>query len=143
MSVSCKYMVLGVYCLVSFPLFSQTVYLELNLNEPIIQNRLRPIMPKPPLEIFRVIERAGKDNRIHGIVLNIGTFSGSREYIWELRRALEQFKSHGKKVCAFISAADIDTYCLASVAEKNRNGRTRHLKHAWLCLGPGLYATQP
>jgi protease-4 len=103
------------YCLVSFPLFSQTVYLELNLNEtggnPFARSR-------PQLEIFRVIERAANDRRIGGIILNIGAVSGDRDYLWELRTALEQFKSHGKKICAFLSNADIDTYCLASVADK-------------------------
>jgi protease-4 len=35
-----------------------------------------------------------------------------------LRSALEQFKAEGKKICAFISNADIDIYNLASVADK-------------------------
>jgi len=118
MSVSCKYWVFGMYCLVSLPLFSQSFYLELNLNEPVAQSRFQMSKPKPALEIFRVIEKAGKDNRINGIILNIGAFSGSREYIWELRNSLEQFKAKGKKICAFISSADMDVYNLASVADK-------------------------
>ncbi|MDR2951608.1 MAG: signal peptide peptidase SppA [Treponema sp.] len=133
MNVS-RYMMLGVYCLVSFPLFSQTAYLELNLNKPVVQNKLRPVLPKPPLEVFRVIERAGKDRRINGIVLNIGSFYGNRDYLWELRGALEQFKSRGKKICAFISAADMDTYCLASVADKivmDEQGALSMLGYVW------------
>lgn len=118
MNVSCKYWVLGMCCLVSMPLFSQNFYLEINLNDPAIQGGLRVAKHRPALEIFRVIEKAGKDKKINGIVLNIGAFSGSREYAWELRNALEQFKSGGKKICAFISAADMDVYCLASVADK-------------------------
>jgi protease-4 len=103
------------YCLVSFPLFSQNMYLELNLNETDGNPFARP---RPQLEVFRVIERAANDRRIGGIILNIGAVSGDRDYLWELRTTLEQFKSHGKKICAFLSNADIDTYCLASVADK-------------------------
>jgi protease-4 len=103
------------YCLVSFPLFSQSMYLELNLNETGGNPLARP---KSQIEIFRVIERAANDSKISGIILNIGAVSGDRGYLWELRTALEQFKSRGKKICAFLSNADIDIYCLASVADK-------------------------
>ncbi|MDR0442034.1 MAG: signal peptide peptidase SppA [Treponema sp.] len=134
MNVSCKYLAFGVYCLVSLPLFSQSMYLEINLNEPIMQNRLRFIKPKPQLEIFRVIEKAGKDDKVRGIILNIGNFSGSREYVWELRNSLEQFKSGGKKICAFISNADMDIYYLASVADKivmDEQGALNLLGYSW------------
>jgi len=119
MSVSRKYWLIGLYFLISFPLFSQfsqDMYLEVNLNETSVNYPFAKI--KPSLEIFRVIEKAANDNKIRGIVLNIGSFSDSRDFLWELRSALEQFKSGGKKICAFISGADIDTYCLASVADK-------------------------
>ena len=110
--------------LISFPLFSQAAYLELNLNETSGGNPF--VISKPPLEVFRVIEKAANDKKINGIVLNISAISGllggslgnSRDFLWELRSALEQFKSRGKKICAFISNADIDIYCLASVADK-------------------------
>ena len=115
MSVSCKYWALGMFCLISFPLFSQNMYLELNLNDtggnPFIK-------PKLPLEIFRVIEKAASDNSVHGIILNVSMIYGDSGYFWELRTALEQFKTGGKKICAFISNADIDVYYLASVADK-------------------------
>ena len=91
------------------------MYVEVNLNEP-IGNRFST--PRQPLDIFRVIERAANDDNVIGIVLNIGSFSGSRTVLWELRSAIEEFKSGGKKVCAVITSADIDTYCLASAADK-------------------------
>jgi len=116
MSVSCKYWLIGLFLIISFPLFSQNMYLEVNLNETSGSNPFAKI--KPSLDIFRVIEKAANDNKIRGIVLNIGSFSGGRDYLWELRSSLEQFKSEGKKICAFISSAGIDTYCLASVADK-------------------------
>jgi len=111
-----KYLVLGMFCLISFPLFSQNAYLELNLNETPGGSPFSDA--KQPLEVFRVIEKASNDNKVKGIVLNIGAISGSRTYLWELRSVLEQFKDGGKKICAFIGSADIDAYCLASVADK-------------------------
>ena len=116
MSISCKYWMLGMYCLVSLPVFSQTMYLELNLNEA--KNGNPFAKTKPPLEVFRVIEKATNDNKVKGIILNISSIPGDREHLWELRSALEKFKAGGKKICAFISNADIDIYCLASVADK-------------------------
>jgi protease-4 len=81
-----------------------------------------------------VIERAGKDKRIRGILLNISAFNSSQENMWELRNVLEQFKSNGKKICAFISAADMDLYCLASVADKivmDEQGTLNIMGYAW------------
>jgi len=91
-------------------------YLEINLNEPRSGGYFSPA--KQPLEIFLAIEKAASDDRVRGIILNIGSFNGSRDYLWELRSALEQFKTSGKKVCAFFSNADMDTYLLASVADQ-------------------------
>ena len=100
------------------PLFAQNMYLELNLNNPTAQNVMRSVRPKPDLEILRVIEKAGNDKRIGGIVLNVSSYRADRNTLWELRNALEKFKSRGKKVCAFVSNADLDTYCLATAAHK-------------------------
>jgi len=116
MSISRKYWMLGVYCLVSFPLFSQSFYLELNLNDTLGGNPFTK--QKSPLEVFRVIEKASYDKKVMGIILNIGSISRNRAYLWELRSALEKFKAGGKKICAFISNADIDIYTLASIADK-------------------------
>jgi protease-4 len=104
------------FCFISFPLFSQSMYLELNLNNVYGGNPFA--RPKSPLEIFRAIEKAASDDKVRGIILNIGSIYSERDYLWELRTALEQFKSGGKKICAFISNADMDIYCLASVADK-------------------------
>jgi len=114
--VRCKYWILVILCLVSFPVFSQKTYLELNLNAGYKENPFAK--QKSPLEVFRVIERAANDKNIHGMVLNIANVRGGKDYLWELRSALEQFKANGKKICAYIGSADIDVYCLASVADK-------------------------
>ncbi|MDR2477572.1 MAG: signal peptide peptidase SppA [Treponema sp.] len=125
---------MGVLCLIASRLFAQNIYLELNLNNQAIQSRVRSFRPRSDLELFRVIERAGKDNRIRGIVLNISAYGAGRETLWELRSALENFKAQGKKICAFISAADLDLYCLASVADKivlDEQGSLALTGYAW------------
>jgi len=114
--VRCKYWILVLLCLVSFPVFAQKTYLELNLNSDYKENPFAK--QKSPLEVFRVIDRAANDKKIHGMVLNIASVRQDKDYLWELRSALEQFKANGKKICAYIGSANIDVYCLASVADK-------------------------
>jgi protease-4 len=118
MKLNGKWRIIGVCFLMARPLFAQNVFLELNLNNQTIQNMVRPARPRPILDMFRVIERAGDDKQISGIILNVAGFQAGQETLWELRSALEKFKSKGKKICAFISAADLDMYCLATVADK-------------------------
>jgi len=109
----------GLICIlllfISFPLFAVS-YLELNLNHTINTN---PFARRgSALEVFRVIEKAKVDAGVQGIILNIGNINHNREYMWELRNSLEQFKESGKRIVAYINNADIDVYMLASVADK-------------------------
>ena len=96
----------------------QQVFLELNLNPPAKQGKQNSPWPKPSLDLFRVIERAGNDKKINGIVFNISSYNADRAALWELRNALEKFKAKGKKLYAFISKADLDLYCFATAADK-------------------------
>jgi len=134
MRLNGKLLLVGVCFLMARPLFAQHMFLELNLNSPAMQSMVQSVRPKHTLEIFRVIERAGNDKRIDGIMLNITSFHEEQETLWELRNALEKFKSKGKKVCAFISAANLDLYCLATVADKivmDDQGALMLLGYAW------------
>ncbi|MCL1836503.1 MAG: signal peptide peptidase SppA [Treponema sp.] len=99
------------------PLFAQNMFLELNLNNQTTRSMISSVKPRPNLELFRVIERAGNDNRIGGIILNVSSYRAGTDTLWELRNALTQFKARGKKICAYISNANLDTYCLATVAD--------------------------
>ena len=109
-----KSLILGMLCLISSSVFG--MYVEINLNESNPRNPFSD--PRPRLDVFRVIEKAANDNKVQGIILNIGSVSADRAYLWELRNALEKFKSSGKKIVAYFSYADIDIYLLASVADK-------------------------
>ena len=95
-------------------------YLEINLHTPPVQNApfYGSAHSSTLLEVLRLIKRAGDDKRISGIVLNAAGFSAERESLWELRSALEDFKSRGKKVIAFFDNADFDLYLLLSAADK-------------------------
>jgi len=116
MKINLKLPVLIILCFVTFPLFSQNTYLELNLNDSQSSNPF--VQSKSLLDILTVIDKAANDKNIGGIVLVISSINRSRDHLWELRNALEQFKESGKGICAFISNADMDIYTLASVADK-------------------------
>jgi protease-4 len=118
MKLNAKLLVLGVCLLMARPLFAQNIFLELNLNNQKTRSITRSMRQKPDLDLFRVIEQAGTDSKVSGIILNISSSQLGQETIWELRNSLEKFKAKGKKVCAFISNADLDLYCLATVADK-------------------------
>ena len=111
-------LLIGVYILMTAPLFSQNGFLELNLNKHAMRNIMSPGQNRISLDIFKVIERAEKDKNIGGILLNISSCSLGQEALWELRIALEKFRATGKKVLAFISNVGMDLYCLATVADK-------------------------
>jgi len=117
MKLNAKLLVFGACLLMTRPLFAQNIFLELNLNSR-RQNISRSMRSKSSLELLRVIEQAGNDRKIAGIILNISACQEGKETLWELRNALEKFKAKGKKVCAFISGADLDLYCLAAIGDK-------------------------
>jgi protease-4 len=99
-----------------------------------MQNIAAASRPRPYLELFRVIEQAGNDKKIDGIILNISSYQAGQQTSWELRNALEKFKSKGKKICAFISSANLDLYSLATVADKivmDNQGNLMLLGYAW------------
>jgi protease IV len=118
MKLSAKILVFGACLLMTRPLFAQNFFLELNLNSQKGQSISRSMRSKSLLELLRVIEQAGNDRKIAGIILNISACQEGKETLWELRNALEKFKAKGKKVCSFISNADLDLYCLAAIGDK-------------------------
>mgnify|MGYP001007761101 CR=1 FL=1 len=55
--------------------------------------------------------------KVGGILVNLSGFSASRSVMYEIRKALTDFKKSGKKIIAFIDNAGTDTYSLACVAD--------------------------
>jgi protease-4 len=96
-------------------------WLELCLNN----TRPKParLLPKKfslnqEYETLALVQEAQKDKKIDGILLNTSGFQASREYLWELRTALERCKASGKKIAAYFDNADFDLYALVSVADR-------------------------
>jgi protease-4 len=115
------------------PLFAQNTFLEINLNNQAAQ-RMHPARPSSMLSTLRVIERAGNDRKIGGIILNISSYHAQQVAYWELRNALEKFKAKDKKVLAYFNNASLDTYYLASVADKivmDEQGILALMGYAW------------
>lgn len=73
--------------------------------------------PTSLLSVLQIIESAKQDPAVAGLILNTASLSASRSDLWELRTALEKFKSSGKKIIAFVQQTDFDVYALASVAD--------------------------
>ena len=70
------------------------------------------------LQILTSIDRAKEMKAVKGIVVNATSMPIGREFLWEIRDALEKFKSTGKKVYIFIDRAGMDDYAFASVGDK-------------------------
>lgn len=69
-------------------------------------------------DLLSSIKAAKQDNSIRGIAINLSGLSTNRTFIWELREALKDFKSAGKKVVVYLDAAGMKEYHLASIADK-------------------------
>ena len=112
-------------------------YLELNLGNsagPSDRFTASRFRPDTELGILRVIKRAAGDKKLSGIFINTSGFSANREYLWELRNALEDCKASGKKIVAYFHNADLDLYCLLSMADKiimDQAGMLTFLGYSW------------
>lgn len=69
------------------------------------------------LELLNNIDKAKHDKRVDGLALNLSSFSGSREMMWEVREALKDFRNSGKKVYAYLDRGGMTLYYFASVAD--------------------------
>lgn len=81
----------------------------------------QPFATAPPESLEEWRERlrllAG-DRRVRGVVLKIGDLRAGAAAVESLRSALEQFRGSGKRVVAYVPAADLQGYYLASAAEQ-------------------------
>lgn len=103
--------------------------LELKLNRPIQDQAeesplsaldipgLTDNLPIGLNQVLKVISSAKEDANIQGIYLNIDGFAAGAATLTEIRNALEDFKSSGKKVFAYAEVFSQKAYYLASVAD--------------------------
>ena len=70
------------------------------------------------LDILQHVRNAKNDPRVSVIALNLSAMRILPEHAWELREALREAKTAGKKVIIFIDNAGMTNYHLASVADR-------------------------
>lgn len=68
-------------------------------------------------DLLTSIKAAKEDKSISGIAINLSGFTTNRTFIWEIRKALEEFRAAGKKLIIYFDFAGINEYHLASVAD--------------------------
>ncbi len=94
-------------------------YVSLDLNGPMKYQRYRFFDNASTLSgTLTAIEAAKTDETVAGVAINTSGMRINREMLWELRQALKELKTAGKKVVVFIDRADLDDYRLASVADR-------------------------
>lgn len=93
-------------------------YLLLDMNG-YLDYQARFLFQKPHtlLSVISSIQEAKTDPAIAGIIMNTSGFYTDRQKLWEIREALLDFKSSGKKVVVYLESADMDMYLLASAAD--------------------------
>lgn len=98
---------------------SKDKYVDLNLLGPLKYQKYRYFdNSNTLLNLIEEINAAQKDRSIAGIVINTSGMKINYEMIWELRQKLSEFKAAGKHVVIYVDRPDIETYYLASVANK-------------------------
>jgi protease IV len=94
-------------------------YLQMDMKGSIAYQRYIWFDSRSTLfELLERIEAAKNDPSIDGIAMNLSAMRTNKEFIWELRQKLLEFKAADKKVVAYLDRANIDLYHLASVCDK-------------------------
>ncbi len=100
-------------------IFHTKNYLEVNMKEGIkYQNYKFFDNSSTLLSVIQQINAAKDDPSIKGIAINTSGFNTNKEFVWEIRERLREFKQTGKKIIVFIDNPDLTIYHLASVADK-------------------------
>lgn len=95
----------------------QRRYLDLNLFGPVRHRKFTFFDPSRTLvELLALIERAKNDASIGGIAINLSGMRINPAMAWEVRQALQEFKTTGKRIVAYLDRADLRRYHFASVA---------------------------
>ncbi|MDX2127860.1 MAG: signal peptide peptidase SppA [Chloroherpetonaceae bacterium] len=91
------------------------------LSEISTEEAFPPFTPENPVThqgLLKMFRKAKKDSRIQRIVLKIENPSALFSKLTELREAIEDFRTTGREVWAYLSVADDADYYLASACNK-------------------------
>jgi protease-4 len=98
---------------------AKEAYLALDLRGPIKYQQFQLFdRSNTLLNLITTIDAAKEDPAVAGIAINTSAMAADKELLWEVREKLRDFKTSGKHVVVFVDQADINTYHLASVADK-------------------------
>ncbi len=96
-----------------------TKYVKYDMKKPIKYQKFRWFDDsRTLLGLLQQIEAAKRDPEIKGLALNLSGMNVGKEFLWEIREKLKEFRSSGKKVVVYIDRGGISAYHLASVADK-------------------------
>jgi len=94
-------------------------YLHMSLTGPVKYQRYRLFDKSNTFSgVLAAIDAAKQDDTVGGIAINTSGMIMGWEMAWEVREALKDFQTAGKKVVVFIDDASLPRYHLASVADK-------------------------
>jgi protease-4 len=111
---------IGAYDRSVFPeMLGRDKYIEMNLYGGIKYQNYRLFDDSNTLiDILNQIDAAKKDNTVRGIAINLSGISANREMMWEIREKLQEVKNLGKKIVLYADRLNMDSYHLASIADK-------------------------
>ncbi len=100
-------------------IISKDKYVKLDLTGGIRYQRYQFLDNSNTLiDLLKQIDAAKNDVTVNGIAISLSGLSAGRVMIWEIREKLKQFKQTGKKIIVYADRLNIDTYHLASIADK-------------------------
>jgi protease-4 len=102
------------------PNIPENSFLQIDLTGSVVDIDLS-VYPTRKLSVHDLwyhIERAKVDNRIKGIILKISYLYTGFAKVEDIGRLIKDFRKSGKKVYAFIEAASLRDYYLATFADK-------------------------
>ena len=96
-----------------------TKYVKYDMKKPVKYQKFQWFdNSRTLLGILQEIDAAKRDPAVKGLALNLSGMNIGKEFLWEIREKLKEFRSSGKKVVVYIDRGGISAYHLASVADK-------------------------
>lgn len=100
-----------------FRLLGKTRLMRLELNRP-LGYRNHPLRREYSiLGLQKLLRNLPSEKDIDGLYLKLGGFSADPSTVYEIRKELELYKSHHKKIYVYLENPDLMDYYLATVAD--------------------------
>lgn len=104
------------------PSVPDKVYLEVSLNDKILENKIKnPFDIDNKINFYGILNRFDKiknDNRVQGIILKLGDVGLNRAQIEELKEKIKKLKEKEKKIYIYSEGLDNHNYNLALIGDE-------------------------